>query len=77
MNRCLQYEPQTPLSYDRTEAKPGYVTALASLLLVWAVLTVAGTVLLIALFLPGHLGLDGLLRELSRVLPSDAPILTT
>jgi hypothetical protein len=77
MNGYLQYDSQTELSYQRTEEKPGYVAALACLLLIWVVFSMAVVVLLIALFDPGHLGLDGLLQEWDCMLPADAPILTT
>ena len=77
MNGYLQYDSQTELSYQRTEEKPGYVAALACLLLIWVVFSVAVVVLLIALFDPGHLGLDELLQGVGRILPADASILTT
>jgi predicted branched-subunit amino acid permease len=77
MNRSLHYDSQMPVPDQRTEEKRAYVAALASLLVIWIVSCMAAAVLVIALFDPGHLGLDGLLEKLGRILPTDAPILTT
>jgi hypothetical protein len=53
-------------------------TALFSLLLfAWFVFSTATTILLIALFLPDHLGLSGLLRVVGDLLPTDPVIYTT
>jgi len=75
MNRSLDYELQTHPSLGQTEKKPA--VALACLLLVWAVFSVATAILVAALLLPGHLGLSDLLQALGNLLPADAPMYTT
>ena len=77
MNRSLDYEFQTPPSFGQTEKKPAYAVALACLLLVWAVFSVATAILVAALLLPGHLGLSDLLQALGNLLPADASMYTT
>jgi len=77
MNRSLDYELQTPPSLGQTEKKPAYAVALACLLLVWAVFSVATAILVAALLLPGHLGLSDLLQALGNLLPADASMYAT
>jgi hypothetical protein len=77
MNRCLGYELQTHSPRGRVEEHPAYIVALACLLLGWAIFSVATAILLAALFLPGHLGLMDLLKELGNLVPADAPMYTT
>jgi hypothetical protein len=64
-------------SLGKTEAKPAWKVALDCLLIVWAVISVAVAILVIALFVPGHLGLGDLLQALGNVLPPDFPFCTT
>jgi hypothetical protein len=61
-------------SVGKTEA---WKVALDCLLIVWAVISVAVVVLVIALFVPGHLGLGDLLQALGNISPPDLPFLTT
>jgi preprotein translocase subunit Sec61beta len=61
----------------KTEAKPAWKVALDCLLIVWAVISVAVVVLVIALFVPGHLGLGDLLQALGNLSPPDLPFFTT
>ena len=77
MNRSLDYELQTHPSLGQTAEKPPYAVALACLLLVWAVLSVATAILVVALLLPGHLGLGDLLQALVNLLPADPLIYAT
>ena len=48
-----------------------YAGPLAFLLLAWFALSAATAILLVALFLPGHLGLSDLLRSIDDLLPID------
>ena len=64
-------------SVGKTEAKPAWKVALECLLVVWAVFTVAMAILVIALFVPGHLGLSDLLQALGNLVPLDFPFFTT
>jgi hypothetical protein len=64
-------------SLGQTAEKPAYAVALACLLLVWAVLNVATAILVVALLIPGHLGLSDLLQALCKLLPTDRLIYTT
>ena len=64
-------------SVGKTEAKPAWKVALECLLVVWAVFSVAMAILIIALFVPGHLGLSDLLQALGNLLPPDFPFFTT
>jgi hypothetical protein len=75
MHTSLDFELQRHLSPDR----PGlaYRFGLISLLVLWAVVMVVSTVLAIALFLPDHLGLTEVIRQLGNLLPADAPLFTT
>lgn len=64
-------------SLDNTGAKPGWKVALECLLVVWAVFCVAMVTLVIALYVPGHLGLSNFLQGLSNLFPSGFPYFTT
>jgi hypothetical protein len=77
MNQCLDYELQTELSHVQIERQPVYIAAAIFMILLWVVFSVMSTILLIAIFIPGHLGLTGLLQLLGRAFPADFPILTT
>ena len=77
MNRSLAYESQTDPSRSQIEEKPAYRVALVCLLLVWVVFSAATVILAVALFVPGHLGLTGLLQALRELLPLEPPVFTT
>ena len=64
-------------SVDKTEAKAAWKVALECFLIVWAVFSVAMAILIIAAFVPGHLGLGDLLQALGNLLPPDFPSVTT
>jgi hypothetical protein len=64
-------------SLGKTEAKPAWRVALDCLLVVWAVFAVAMAILVIAVFIPGHLGLSDLLQALGNLLPPDFAFSTT
>jgi len=75
MHTSLDIELQRHLS----PARPGleYRLGLVCLLVLWAVSMVVSTILAIALFLPDHLGLAEVIRQLGNLLPADAPRFTT
>ena len=77
MNRLLDYQLRTSQSRGQTEETPVYTVALASLLLVWVVLSVVTGILTVSVLVPGHLGLGALLQALSNLLPADLPMFTT
>jgi hypothetical protein len=64
-------------SVGETEAKAAWKVALECFLIVWAVFSVAMAILIIAVFVPGHLGLNDLLQALGNLLPPDFPCVTT
>jgi hypothetical protein len=53
--------------------KTPYTVALACLLFVWALFSLATAILVAALLLPGHLGLSDLLQVLAKLLLGDPP----
>jgi hypothetical protein len=77
MNQCLDYELQTDLWRVQIERQPVYIAAAIFMIGLWAAFAMMSTILLIATFIPGHLGVTGLLQLLSRAFPGDFPILTT
>jgi hypothetical protein len=64
-------------SLGKTGAKAAWKVALECFFIVWAVFSVATTILIIAAFVPGHLGLSDLLQALGNLLPPDFPFVTT
>jgi len=74
MNRSVDYELRSHPSLAKTEEKLGYTVALACLLLIWTVFSLATAILMIALLVPGHLGLSALLQALGNLLPADFPM---
>lgn len=77
MNRCLDYEVQTLPSLARSAEKPAWTMALVCLLLVWVVFTLGTAILVVALLLPGDLGLSDSLKALGNLLPADSLICMT
>jgi hypothetical protein len=75
MNSALDYELQRHPSPRQTEGRPVYPLVLAGLLLVWVVFSAA--ILVVALLLPGHLGLSDLLQTLGNLPPTDSPSFMT
>jgi hypothetical protein len=64
-------------SVGKTEPKAAWKVALECFVIVWAVVSVAMAILIIAVFVPGHLGLSDLLQALGNLLPPDFPLVTT
>jgi hypothetical protein len=77
MNSALDYELQRHPSPRQTEGRPVYPLVLAGLLLVWVVFSAATAILVVALLLPGHLGLSDLLQTLGNLPPTDSPSFMT
>jgi hypothetical protein len=77
MNHSLDYELRTQQSLGQTAEKPAYTVAIACLLLVLGVYIIATAILVVALLVPGHLGLSDLLQTLSNLLPAGPLIYTT
>jgi hypothetical protein len=68
---------RTDSSLGQIKEKPAYRIALVCLLSVWAAFCLATVILIIAMILPGHLGLSDWLQALSNLLPANFPISTT
>ena len=77
MNSSADYDVLTQPSLVQIKDKVAYRVALACLLFVWAVFSLATTILMAALLLPGHLGLSDLLQVLTKLLSGDPPIYGT
>ena len=68
---------QTHPSLGQIKDKPAYTVALVCLLSVWAIFSLATAIVVVAVLLPGHLGLSDWLQALGNLLPADFPICTT
>ena len=77
MNRSVDYELRSHPSLAKTEEKLAYTAALACLLVIWAVFSLATVMLMVEVLIPGHLGLSALLQALGNLLPADFPMFTT
>ena len=72
MNLSVKYQSPRPPVLKGTEEKPVYILGVALLLVLWAVFIAATVLLVVALFVPGHLGLSDWLRLLG-----DSPVFST
>jgi Flp pilus assembly protein TadB len=70
------HELQTRPSLGQPAEGAAYI-ALVCLLLFWVVVSVATAICVVALLLPGHLGLSNLAQELGNLLPADPLFYTT
>jgi hypothetical protein len=77
MNQTLDYELRTDPARVQIERQPVYTAAAIFIIALWAAFTVISMTFLIAMFIPGHLGLTELLQLLRLAFPGDFPILTT
>jgi hypothetical protein len=72
MNLSVEYQsPRAPV-LKSSEEKPVYILGVALLLVLWAVFFAMTTLVVVALFVPGHLGLSDWLRLLG-----DSPVFST
>ena len=74
MKCSVDYELRPHSFVAQAEKNPAYTVALACLLLIWIVFSLATAILMIALLVPGHLGLSALLQALGNLLPADFPM---
>jgi hypothetical protein len=66
MNLSLECESRVRPARRWTEERPIYVIGVFSLLLVWALYTAVTVFVVVAVFVPGHLGLSDWLRVLEN-----------
>jgi hypothetical protein len=72
MNLSVEYQsPRAPV-WKGSEDKPVYALGITSLLFLWAVFIAVTALIVVALFVPGHLGLSDWLRLLG-----DSPVSST
>jgi hypothetical protein len=78
VNLSVKSESPSLPSAKGTEQKQGYIGGGgACLLVLWAAFSAITALVVIAVFVPGHLGLSDWLKVLSHVWPSDSPMFTT
>jgi len=77
VNLSVKSESPSLPSAKGTEQKQGYIGGVACLLVLWAAFSALTALVVIAVFVPGHLGLSDWLKVLSHVWPSDSPMFTT
>jgi hypothetical protein len=75
MNDNVDHQPET--MFARTTEEHDYAGPLAFLLLASLVSSATTAILIVALYLPGHLGLGDLLRAIGDLLPTDPVSYTT
>jgi hypothetical protein len=75
MNDNVDHQPET--MFVRTTEEHDYAGPLAFLLLASLVSSATTAILIVALYLPGHLGLGDLLRAIGDLLPTDPVSYTT
>lgn len=72
MNLFVEYESRRVPALKGSEEKPVYILGVAFLLVLWAVFTAVTALVIVAVFIPGHLGLSEWLQFLG-----DSPMFTT
>lgn len=77
MNLSVEYASCRLPSLKRSDGNPAYFAAVACLLLLWAGFSVLTALLVVAIFVPGHLGLSDWLQSLISLWPTDTPMFTT
>jgi hypothetical protein len=77
MNLSVEYASRRLPSLKRSEENPAYFVAVECLLLLWAGFSVVAALLVVAIFVPGHLGLSDWLQALVNLWPTDTPMFTT
>jgi hypothetical protein len=72
MNLSVEYQsPEAPV-LKASQEKPVYILGIALLIVLWAVFVAVTAFVVVALFVPGHLGLSDWLRLLG-----DSPVFST
>ncbi|HXM03539.1 MAG TPA: hypothetical protein VN939_13095 [Chthoniobacterales bacterium] len=77
MNLSIEYQSRRLPSPKWIEEKPAYLVGVAGLILLWAVYSAVTVLVVVAIFIPGHLGLSDWLRGLANPWPVDSPRFTT
>jgi hypothetical protein len=77
MNLSIEYQLRRLPSPKWIEEKPAYLVGVACLILLWAVYSAVTVLVVVAIFIPGHLGLSDWLRGLANLWPGDSPMFTT
>jgi|GEM_PF-4753044 hypothetical protein len=72
MNLSVEYQAPRASAPERIEEKSIYVLGVAFLLALWAAFTAMTVLVVVAVFVPGHVGLSDWLRLLG-----DSPMFTT
>jgi hypothetical protein len=72
MNPSVEYQSHKVPALKESEKKPAYMLGAAFLLALWAAFSAATVLLVVAVFVPGHLGLSDWLRVLG-----DSPMVST
>ena len=72
VNLSVKSESPSLPSAKGAEQKQGYIGGVACLLVLWAAFSALTALVVIAVFVPGHLGLSDWLKVLSHVWPSDS-----
>ena len=75
MNDTIDHRPET--MFVRTTKERDYSGPLAFLVAATLLLSATTAILIVALYLPGHLGLGDLLRAIGDLLPTDLVSYTT
>ena len=75
MNNTVDHQPET--TFVRTTEEHDYAGPLAFLVMASLLLSATTAILIVALYLPGHLGLGDLLKAIGDFLPTDPVSYTT
>ena len=77
MDLSIEYQSGRLPSLKWIEEKPAYLAGVACLILLWAVFSAVTVLVMVAIFIPGHLGLSDWLRVWANLWPGDSPMFTT
>lgn len=77
MNLSVEYQSRRVPAREGSKEKPIYILGPALLLVLWAVFAAVTALVVVALFVPGHLGLSDWLRVLGNLWSEESPMFTT
>ena len=77
MNLYVKSEAPSLLLEKGTEPKPAYIAGIVGVLFLWAAFSAVTALVVVAILVPGHLGLTDWLKVLSHVWPTESPVFTT